>query len=76
MRDLKRFDDALSAYDRAISLAPDLADAWLGRGKVLSQLARHADAQSAYTKALELKPDLTRTRELRDELKRKPGGQA
>ena len=34
-QNLKRYDEALAAYDRALSIKPDLAEAWLGRGKCL-----------------------------------------
>jgi predicted TPR repeat methyltransferase len=36
---------------------PDFADAWLGRGNVLSELKRNDDAFDAYGKALAQKPD-------------------
>ncbi|MFZ0029840.1 MAG: tetratricopeptide repeat protein [Pseudolabrys sp.] len=29
---LKRHQEALAAYERAVALKPDLAEAWLGRG--------------------------------------------
>ena len=31
---LKRYDEAFAAYDKALALKPDLAEAWLGRGNV------------------------------------------
>ncbi len=55
---LKRHDEALAAYDKALALKPDLAEAWLGRGNIFSELKRHDDALAAYDKALALKPDL------------------
>ena len=55
---LKNCDDALTAYNRALALNPDLADAWLGRGNVCSSLKCYSDAFAAYDKALALKPDL------------------
>ena len=30
---LERHDEAFACYDKALALAPDLAGAWLGRGK-------------------------------------------
>ena len=56
--ELKRYDEANSAYDKALELAPDLASAWLGRGNLLSDLQRYDDALAAYDKALSLEPDL------------------
>ena len=32
--ELKRYDEAFAAYDKALALKPDLAEAWLGRGNV------------------------------------------
>jgi tetratricopeptide (TPR) repeat protein len=48
----------LAAYDRALSLKPDLAEAWLGRGNVLDDLLRRDEAFAAYDKALSLRPGL------------------
>ena len=56
--DLKRYDEAFAAYDKALALKPDLAEAWLGRGNVFYDLKRYDEAFAAYDKALALKPDL------------------
>ncbi len=40
LRDLKRPEDALASYDRAIALKPDLANAHSNRGAVLQKLKR------------------------------------
>ncbi|HYA05101.1 MAG TPA: tetratricopeptide repeat protein, partial [Xanthobacteraceae bacterium] len=56
--DRKRYDEALTAFDKAITLEPDLAEAWLGRGNVCFDLKRHDEALAAFAKALALKPDL------------------
>ena len=56
--DLKRFDDALVAYDKALEGKPELAEVWLARGNVFKDLKRHDEAFTAYDKALALKPDL------------------
>ena len=58
MRQLCRYDEALSSYDKALSLKPDLENAWLGRGNVFYDLKRYDEAFAAYDKALALKPDL------------------
>ena len=55
---LKRYDEAFAAYDKALALKPDLAEAWLGRGNVFTELKRYDEAFAAYDKALALKPDL------------------
>jgi protein O-GlcNAc transferase len=58
LRELRRADDAIAAYDEALRLAPDLAEAHLGRGNLFNEL-RHGDAAlSAYDKASALRPDL------------------
>ena len=55
---LKRYDDALAAYDKALSIKPGLESAWLGRGNVFYDLKRPDEAFAAYDRALALKPDL------------------
>ena len=49
--------DALAAYDQALAVRPDFAEAWLGRCYTLIQLGRHEDALAAVDKALALRPD-------------------
>ena len=56
--DLKHYDEALAAYDKALALKPDLENAWVGRGNVFYELKRYDEALAAYDKALALKPDL------------------
>ena len=56
--DLKRYDEALAAYGKALALKPDLADAWLGSGNVFTDHKRYDEALAAYDKTLALKPDL------------------
>ena len=56
--DLKRYDEAFAAYDKALSIKPDLAEAWLGCGSVLHSLKHHDEAFAAYDKAFAINPDL------------------
>ena len=51
----------LAAYDKALALKPNVAEAWLGRGNVFTGLKRHDEAFAAYDKALALQPDLAST---------------
>ena len=51
----------MAAYERAVALKPDLAEAWLGRGNVFGELKRFDEAFVAYDKALALKPQLAET---------------
>ena len=44
-----------AACDKALTLKPDLAEAWLGRGNIFNELKRYDDALAAYDKALTLK---------------------
>jgi Tfp pilus assembly protein PilF len=54
---LKRFEEALTSYDRALALKPDYADALNNRGNVLKELKRFNEALASYDRALDLKPD-------------------
>ncbi len=51
-------DEALASFNRAIVLAPDVAQAYGHRGDVLSDLGRNAEAIESYDQALALAPDL------------------
>src|SRR5262249_39048559 len=57
LADLERRDEALAAYDRALALKSGLAEAWLGRGYVLTELRRYQAAIEAYDKALSIGAD-------------------
>lgn len=52
-----RYDDALTAYDRAIQLSPDLYEAWFTKASTLMLLQRYDEATAAYQFATQLKPD-------------------
>ncbi len=62
---LRRFEEALNAFDKAISLLPDsknispseLHIIWHNRGKALTDLGRFDDALASLDKALSLKSD-------------------
>ena len=51
--------EAVALFDKALALKPDLAEAWLGRGNVLSKLKRLDEAIASHDKALALDPELT-----------------
>ena len=57
MKALKRFDEALASYDRALALWPDDAEALTNRGVTLNTLGRFDEALANYSRALELEPD-------------------
>jgi tetratricopeptide (TPR) repeat protein/tRNA A-37 threonylcarbamoyl transferase component Bud32 len=55
--ELKRYNDALNAYNRAVELRPEYAAAWRGQGNTLLELKRHEDALNAYDKAIQIQPN-------------------
>ncbi len=54
--DAGRYREALAAYDRALQLDPNDADAHNGRGNVLKKLQRYEEALEAYDQAIQLDP--------------------
>ncbi|MCK9566752.1 MAG: tetratricopeptide repeat protein [Methanothrix sp.] len=63
------YEEAVKAYDNALELEPKNAEAWLGKGTVLSLWAGsindkslYEDAIKAFDKAIELDPQQTRGR--------------
>ncbi len=54
---LRRLDDALASYDRAIRIRPDFADAYVNRAMVLTDLKRLDEALASYDKAIRVRPD-------------------
>lgn len=54
---LKRLDEALASYDKALALKPNYADAYINRGNALKDLNRLDEALASYDKALALKPN-------------------
>jgi predicted O-linked N-acetylglucosamine transferase (SPINDLY family) len=53
--DLRRPEDELARYDKAIALKPDGAEAYNNRGNALIDLKRPEDALASYDKAIALK---------------------
>ena len=62
LQTLKRFDEALADYARAIDLQPGYAVAHFNRGNALQLLKRFEEAVASYERALELQPDLAEAR--------------
>ena len=56
-RDLKRPEEALASYDKALAIKPDYAEALNNRGNALQDLKRPDEALASYDKALAIKPD-------------------
>jgi predicted O-linked N-acetylglucosamine transferase (SPINDLY family) len=58
---LRRLDDALASYDRAIALKPDYAEAHSNRGNTLKELGRLDDALASYDRAIAIKANAAET---------------
>ncbi len=43
-----RYEEAVTAYDQAIRLAPNVADAYTAKGRALESLGRADEAQKTY----------------------------
>ncbi|WP_218461046.1 tetratricopeptide repeat protein [Rickettsia sp. TH2014] len=54
---LKRYEEAIQAFDKAIELKPDDAVAYYNKGNALNILERYEEAIVAYDKAIDLDPD-------------------
>ena len=48
------YEQALAAYDSALGIDPEDADAWYDKGETLAKLGRAAEAQSCCQFAIEL----------------------
>ncbi len=57
MYELKRYQEAIVAYNKAIQRKPDYADAYNNRGVAKGDLGQYFAAISDYDKAIQLKPD-------------------
>jgi Tfp pilus assembly protein PilF len=58
LHELKRFDEALASYDRALALRPDYAEALYNLGDTLRERGDLHAALAHHRRALSLKPDL------------------
>lgn len=54
---LKRFNEALVSYDRALAIAPGCLDAFFNRGVALALLGRYEQALESFERVLEGNPD-------------------
>lgn len=57
LSDLKRPEEALVSFDRALELQPDYVEALVNRGNVLQELRRPEDALPSFRRAIQLRPD-------------------
>ena len=65
---LGRNTEALGFYDRALTLSPDSAESWYGRGMILLAMGRPDDAVESFSSLLAVKPDFTQVHLLRAKL--------
>jgi tetratricopeptide (TPR) repeat protein len=52
-----RYEEALQAYDKALTLNPDDSDSWHRKSIELYKLCRYEEARQAYDRAIELNPN-------------------
>jgi tetratricopeptide (TPR) repeat protein len=57
LENLKRYDEALVAYEQANRLDPNFASAYNGKGVALENLKRYQEALAAYEQAIRLDPN-------------------
>ncbi|HYW19949.1 MAG TPA: tetratricopeptide repeat protein [Nodularia sp. (in: cyanobacteria)] len=55
--ELQRYQDALAAYQEAVSISPDFVPGWSGQAKTLSELKKYQEALAAYDQAIQIQPD-------------------
>jgi tetratricopeptide (TPR) repeat protein len=53
----EQYKEAITAFDRALEIKPDLHQAWNDQGNVLGDWSRYEEAITSYDKALQIKPD-------------------
>jgi tetratricopeptide (TPR) repeat protein len=56
-RDLKRYEEAVISYEKALEYNPNRQSVWFNLGVVLGKLKRYEEAIASYDRALELAPD-------------------
>ena len=56
LRIQKKYDEALTAYDKAIEFDPQNLNAWNNKGIVFHEQGKYIKAIQAYDKALEINP--------------------
>lgn len=54
MNELDKHDDAINAYDNAIKINPEFAEAWYHKGIALLALGRFTESKDALAKAQDL----------------------
>ncbi len=73
LQGMKRYTDALAAYDQAIAYAPNFERAWFNRGVVLAQLKRYREAIAAMEQTLKINPNNPKAQEALEILRKQVG---
>ena len=55
-KDLKRYEEALETFQKAIEIEPKNVEAWIGKGKSLNNLKRYEEALETFQEAIEIEP--------------------
>jgi tetratricopeptide (TPR) repeat protein len=53
----KRYEEAISSYDKALEFNPNDSEVWSNRGVVLGELKRYEEAITSFSKAIEFEPN-------------------
>jgi tetratricopeptide (TPR) repeat protein len=53
----RRLEDAISSYEKALNLNPNLVDAWLAKAKALRRLKRYEESIAANNRAIQIQPE-------------------
>jgi tetratricopeptide (TPR) repeat protein len=53
----KRYEEAISSYDKALAFKPNDSEIWSNRGVMLGELKRYEEAIVSHDKAIELNPE-------------------
>jgi tetratricopeptide (TPR) repeat protein len=57
LQEVRRYEEAVTSFNSAITLKPDFAEAYCGRGIALKGLGRFEDAVASYDRAVAIRPD-------------------
>ena len=55
--ELKRYEEGIASYDKAIAIKPDYHEAWYNRGFALGELKKYEEAIASFEQAIAIKPD-------------------
>jgi Flp pilus assembly protein TadD len=55
--DQQKYNEAIQAYDKAIEIDPQKADAWYSKGNALKAQSKYDEAIKAYDKTIQLNPN-------------------